>query len=152
MFKNVCIDANIFLSLLLDEAHTKRSLDLFKFLEEKDIAMIEPTFLSIEVISTIRNKEYSKTITSKQAREMISRFEKLDLSMHETSDTLLERAYWHAALSNQPVIYDCLYSALAEQEQAFFVTRDDRFLNSIKKLYTHSYSIAEALEIIEGKK
>ena len=145
MFKPICIDASVLLSLFLNEPSADSVLKFLKTSEKKSIPLVEPTYLAIEVFSTIRNKEFSGDMTSYQAKMILKKFESFKMKSFSVSTDLLGHAYRHASKCNQPVIYDCIYSALAEEQKALFVTADDKFLKKIRHIYPKSYSVVEAI-------
>ena len=129
---------------------SKKILSFFTAIHKSSISIIEPSYLDVGIMSTLRNKVFCEKISHLEYTRLLNDYLAFDINIFQVSRKLLKLANIHSVKSDQPVIYDCIYSALAEDQKALFVTADQKFLKRIKKAYKHSYSVSEAFELIKG--
>lgn len=141
LFSRVCLDASLVIKLLTKEKDSNRTALLFEDFFTQNTLIIEPNFLKIEAYSVLRKKAYLGKISERQAKLALFLFERLDFNYINEDEKLLISSYQLAKKLNQPVIYDCLYLALAKQEKATFVTADLRFLKNAASVYLNSFSL-----------
>lgn len=140
---NVCLDASVVVKLLTREEDSDKSPDLFSQLLEKDSKIFEPTFLKVEVYSTLRKKSYFKQLSGKEARTSLKFFEELPLDYKVENENLLNEALRLAERLSMVVIYDCLYLALAKQERAVFITADEKFIKKARRIHENSFALSD---------
>ena len=137
----VCLDASIVAKFLFKEKDSPQAALLFERLFEKDFRIIEPNFLRVEVYSVARKKAFFEKITERQVKTALALFEELGFDYFKEDNELLNSAYQLAHKLKQPVIYDCLYLALAKREEAIFITADLKFLKMAKTVWLKSFSL-----------
>ena len=140
---NVCLDASVVIKLLIREKDSDTSAYLFERLVQQNSKIFEPTFLKVEVYSTLRKKSYLKQLPGRIIRTSLKFFEELPLDYKLEDKSLLDNSLKLAERLSMPVIYDCLYLALAQQEKATFITADERFVKKAKRIYKNSLSLSE---------
>lgn len=139
----VCLDASIIVKLLTREKDSGKAAALFDQLVSETLPIIEPTFLKVEVYSTLRKKSYLKELSKKKTRTALDFFDRLPLEYIPEDNILLDRSLALAEKLSLPVVYDCLYLALAEQEKTNLITADERFLRKAKGVYKSSFLLKE---------
>lgn len=139
----VVLDASVIAKLLIKEEDSSKAAALFNYLycEEKLIA--EPNFLKIEIYSLARKKLTFKEINQPQAKKALTLFKKLNFNYFQADPHLLDSSFKLAEKLDQPVIYDCLYLALAKIKKADFITADIKFLKKAKVIYSKSFGLSE---------
>ena len=142
---DVCLDASVVIKLLTREGDSDKSAYLFNQLVQRNLKIFEPTFLKIEAYSTLRKKSYLGQLSNEKARTALKFFEKLPLDYKVESKDLLNASLKLAERLSMPVIYDCLYLALAKQEKVAFITADKKFVKKAKEIYKNSLGLSEIL-------
>jgi len=140
-----CLDASIIIKLLTREKDSDEAAALFSQLLGKNSEIFEPVFLKVEVYSTLRKKSYLGELSSRKVKTALNFFEKLPLDYVVEDKKMLDESLKLAEQLSMPVIYDCLYLALAKFKQAVFVTADEKFLKKAKMIYQNSLSLSEAV-------
>lgn len=109
---------------------------------EQDYEIIAPDFILIEVANILWKKNRKNEIPTEDLYET---YDALYSSIHQYRSVfpiytrILELSYE----LDHPV-YDCVYLALAEQEQSIVVTADQRFCTSVKNSkYNHLICMIE---------
>lgn len=143
--QNVCLDASVVIKLLSREQDSDRAALFFKQLVKKNSKIFEPTFLKVEVYSTLRKKTYLRELAKGKIRTSLKFFEKLPLDYRTEDKDLLDDSLKLAERLLMPVIYDCLYLALAKQEKVTFITADKKFAKKAKEIYKNSLALSEIL-------
>lgn len=141
----VCLDASIIVKLLTRELDSPATALLFSQLVQKDSKIFEPAFLKIEVYSTLRKKSYLGELSCRKIGVALKFFEELSLDYIAEDKKLLDNSLELAERLSIPVIYDCLYLALAKSKQAVFITADKKFSRKAKKIYPDSLTLSEAV-------
>jgi len=145
-FGKICLDASIVVKLLTREKDSGEVAALFGQLLRQNSEILEPSFLKIEVYSTLRKKSYLGELSFRKTRTALNFFEKLPLRYLTEDEKTLAESLSLAEKLSMPVIYDCLYLALAKLQQAVFITADEVFLRKAKKAYRDSLTLIEAIE------
>lgn len=140
---DVCLDASVIVKLLTRESDSQKAADLFGRLIEEKAKIFEPNFLKIEVYSTLRKKAYLKELSIKKVRDSLKYFQELSCQYRDEEKSLLDQTLKLSEKLTMPVIYDCLYLALAKKEKAVFISADKKFISKAKKVYQKSFSLAE---------
>lgn len=135
------IDASIAVKWLYEEPY---SIEARRFLRQP-ITRVAPHFLILECLSAIQRKVKRREITPEEGWQGFSLFIQSIPIQLDSSDTLMERAYqlgnelWHS-------VYDCIYLALAEKENAILVTADRKLYERVKASpYANSIAWVEEL-------
>jgi len=126
------IDASVAVKWLYEEPFY---MEARRFLQPQ-IVRIAPDLIILECLSAIQRKVKRREITPETGWQGFSLFLKSNPIQQEFSSDLMERAYelsnvlWHS-------VYDCIYLALAEKEDAILVTADRKMYERVK---TSAYS------------
>lgn len=143
--ERVCLDASIIVKLLSREVDSDATAILFDQLMQETSKIFEPVFLKIEVYSTLRKKSYLGELSCRKTKTALNFFEKLPLDYIKEDKKLLDNSLELAEKLSVPVIYDCLYLALAKQKKAVFITADKKFSRKAKGIYLNSWTLSEAV-------
>lgn len=92
---------------------------------------LAPDLLGAEVADTFWKKHRRKELTDEESTRLIDDLQRLDITM-VPHQRLLSDAFALAATASHPV-YDCLYLALAHQNDCQLVTADRRFYKTFSK-------------------
>ncbi|MGH7313535.1 MAG: type II toxin-antitoxin system VapC family toxin [Candidatus Rokuibacteriota bacterium] len=119
------IDASVALKWVIPEVLSDRA----DRLRAGDDAILAPDLLLVEVANALWKKTVSREISPAEADRAFDLLSESGIDLRPTIP-LLKRAMDMARRLNHPV-YDCVYLALADREQASFVTADRRLLRRV---------------------
>ena len=91
----------------------------------RNLDLIAPDFLLLEAANTFWRKVKRSELLEVHARRHLEELPAYFAELVPTA-SLVERALWWGFMLRHPV-YDCLYLALAEQEEAMLITADAKF-------------------------
>jgi predicted nucleic acid-binding protein len=126
---NICIDANIWLKLLVPEPDSLLAEQLIRHFLNERRSFVAPSVLPLEVGSILRKKVGRKLISSDTADELWNKFRSLPILYFDPLQ-LMDRAWSIAHNYRLPNLYDALYVAAAEGIE--FWTADERLVNSLE--------------------
>ena len=138
------IDASVALKLIFDEGDSKLAVDVFAAANS-----LAPELLKIETGNRIARAVFSGEFSLSEG-VLAQRTIENSIVRFYPDRNLLERAFLLSSTLNH-AIYDCIYLALAEQENACLVTADGRFCRLLKEANFTSVkwlSIPECLDWI----
>jgi predicted nucleic acid-binding protein len=118
-------DASVAIKWVIPEVLSDRA----DRLRSGDDDVLAPDLLLIEVANALWKKTASKEISPREADAAFDLVRQGGIDLRPTGP-LLPRAMEIARRLDHPV-YDCAYLALAEREQAAFVTADQRLLRRL---------------------
>ena len=125
-----CVDANIVAKWLFTEADSPTALALLDHLRARDIALIAPPHLPVEVTNVVRVRLSRGEVTLPEAEDILDGF--VDMPIRLASPPGLYRtAVGLAQQYNRPTVYDTQYVALAGLAGCDFWTADMRLVNSL---------------------
>ena len=127
----VVIDASLVVMLLVAETLSNQARNLLRSWRVADINLAAPDFMASEVVSAFRKKIYEGALTANDAKELITRFYRLNIDFRP-SRPLHERAIDLAVELNQRLAYDCHYLALAEFQNCDFWAADQPFYRAAR--------------------
>lgn len=119
---NVVVDASVAAQWYLPESHTEAALRL---LGREGTDLLAPSIVTAEIANIAWETRLRGAITEQEAIDMLDLFRGAPVRLVPTED-LVEHAL-DLALRHRHAVYDCLYLALALQEDCFFVTADREF-------------------------
>ena len=125
------IDASFLLKLFLPEEKSDEAHQLWSSWIDDSREVIAPTLLMFEAASVIRNKVHRKILGEDDAREIIDRMKRMDMTLVYTDD-LLDSAWEIGTRLKSVALYDCFYLALSELLVAPLWTADKRLYQSAK--------------------
>lgn len=121
------VDASVVVKWFLPEIHSVAALRV----AASGQAFLAPDLLGVEVANTFWKKLRRGELTNDEAARLIDDLQRLDITM-APHRLLLPAAFALAAAAGHPV-YDCLYLALAHQNDCQLVTADRRFYKAFAK-------------------
>lgn len=139
-FHAICLDSSIVAKLAVKESDSPKAIFLYHQIIQQGTDIFSPDFLKVEIYSIIRKKSRFKRISSKQAQTALANFNQLSIKYFDFN-FLLVPAYRLAQKLNLPVVYDCLFLALAMEQKIPLVTADLQFLKKAKVVHKNSYSL-----------
>lgn len=119
------IDASVAFKWFVEESGS----DAAQRVLEREQARIAPDLVLVEIANTACKKEQRGEISSDHATAIVESAPRFFTRLVPAS-TLLEPALAVARVLGHPV-YDCLYLALADDEQARLVTADRRLVQRV---------------------
>ncbi len=130
--KNIIIDANIAVSLLIPLPYSDQSgQQMDVWLRESAIIAV-PVLLRYEVLSSLRKAVAQEFISIEQAKAGLLRLKQMGFEEIPPSEERDERALDIAGRIKQVVAYDAVYLALAEEMDAEFWTADRRLADAAR--------------------
>ena len=124
------LDASVAFKWLIAETDTPKALKLRDDFRNGAIELISPDFFPCEVIHTLTKAERQGRITQKEGAKLFLDFV-ATLPQLEQSFPFLARAYTITSAVRIGV-FDCVYVALAEQENCEMVTADTRLIRNLQ--------------------
>ena len=138
----VCVDANLVLKLVLQEADSHKASALWHLWLEQDYRPVAPYLLPIELTAVLRKHVYRGTTSASCGREALDRAFALEIVLL-TYANLNRRAWQLAEMLNRPTAYDAHYLALAEWLDCDFWTADRRLFNTAAPALPWVHSLDE---------
>ena len=127
------LDASIALSWVLPRLHSVKARTLRDDYLNGTHDLIAPDVFPAETANALTKSERQKTIAVGDAATLHLKILKACPNLHSYVP-LMQRAI-DISSQTRTAFYDCLYVALAEQEQCEVVTVDDKFINSVQKQF-----------------
>lgn len=126
----VCVDAGIFIKVLLKESLSERARALWgRWAEE--VRVVAPTLFAFEVTSLLRKQAYRGLITPEEGEEPFALSQEAAVTLVRREG--LHRHAWEMAKRlNRPAAYDAHHLALPEMLGCEFWTADERLYNAVK--------------------
>lgn len=119
------VDASITIKWVIPEVLS----DAANRLRDREDELLAPDLLLVEVANALWRKTAAKEISAREADAALALVGRSGIDLLPTGP-LLPRAMEVARRLDHPV-YDCVYLALAEREQAALVTADQRLLRRL---------------------
>lgn len=145
MKKEICLDANIFISYLCHEDGYAICQQLFERLEKNEYSFFEPALILFEVSSVLQKKVLLKELTIKQHEQVYDFFLQFPLLL-QWQDFLLKKSMNFARQLKLKNTYDMSYLAVAEHRHIPCVTLDKEFHKKAKKIYSNVHLASEFLK------
>jgi predicted nucleic acid-binding protein len=128
------VDASIAVKWLLDEEGSEQAR---KAVQGRDLAA--PAFLRLEVFHVVWRRSRRGEATDSQLRDTLPALNKI-IARFERDEPLVGRAAEIAA-AHALAIYDCLYLALALQNEAAIITADQKQFAAARRLTINAQTI-----------
>src|SRR5262245_18575806 len=134
------LDVSVALCWVMRRALTPKALALRYDYRQSIHVLIAPSVFSAESASALTKSERQKLIPAGQARRLLADILS-DVPQLHPYDPLLYRAT-DISSQTRTGLYDCLYVALAEQENCELVTADDKLINALQRQFSFIVSLA----------
>ena len=144
MKKEICLDANIFITYLCHEEGYSVCQQLFERLEMNEFTFFEPAMVLFEVSSVLQKKVLRKELTLKQHEQAYDFFLQFPLLL-QWQDYLLRKSMSFASQLKLKNTYDMSYLAVAEHRHIPCVTMDQEFYKKAKKIYSNIHLASDFL-------
>jgi len=127
------VDASVAVKWDLIEKDTDKARRLRDAYRQGQHELIAPDWFLAEVANILGKAAARKTITTAEARQGYQDVTR-DAPVLWATVPLVDDAF-DLALKHQRAVYDCLYLALALQEECRLVTADDAFVRQLQPVY-----------------
>ena len=127
------LDASVALCWVLPRPHSTEAIKLRDDYLAGMHDLVAPDIFPAETASALTKSERQRVIAVGDAASLHVRILKTAPSFHSYIP-LIPRAI-EISSQTRTAFYDCVYVALAEQEQCEVVTVDDKFINSVQKQF-----------------
>jgi predicted nucleic acid-binding protein len=134
------LDSNIALKWVLPEPLSDKAIQLRDDYHNAVHELLSPDVFSVEVLHALTRAERQTRIPPGDGWPLWQSVLG-DLPVQHAYAPLLKRAY-DISSSDRIGVYDCLYVALAEQENCELVTADDRLVNKLQAAFPFIVSLA----------
>ena len=128
------LDASVAVSWVLPEKHSPKAVRLRNEFRKGLHELLAPDIFPGEVANALTRAERKKIIPHPQSMKRFIQAMRFAPELHPYIP-LLSKALAISS-SMRVAIYDCLYVALAEQEQCELVTSDDKLVNAVQKQFS----------------
>jgi len=136
------VDASVAVKWLIGEAYSEQAARL---LEDEDTTLVAPELLFAEVGNALWALSRRGDITPADCKEAVAVLKAAPLAI-PSSLRQLAAAAGQLALDLDHPVYDCVYPALALQENYPVVTANQRFLDKVRQ---HPYLAARVVHVAE---
>jgi predicted nucleic acid-binding protein len=144
VIKELCLDANVVIRALIDEADDGLSVQLMRRVDELRISMREPALLVFEVNSVLHRKNMQGDISEELYDEVFDAFFNLPISMM-WQDEVMKDSTAVARAIGQTKLYDSTYIAVARTWKIPLVTEDQVLWQKGRQIYPQILTVQECL-------
>jgi len=127
----VCVDANIVIKLVVEEAYSDQARTLWRVWQSEDYQISAPPLLTYEITSVLRKYVSRGLRTVHESRQALQLALAFNIQYLEPVDFHL-RAFELADRLGRPAAYDTHYLTLAEHLGCEFWTADERLVNAVQ--------------------
>ena len=127
----ICVDANIVIKLVVEEAYSDQARTLWRAWQNEDYQILAPPLLKYEITSVLRKYVSRGLRTLRESRQALQLALAFNIQYLEPVDFHL-RAFELADRLGRPAAYDTHYLALAEHLGCEFWTADERLVNTVQ--------------------
>ena len=127
----ICVDANIVIKLVVEEAYSDQARTLWRAWQNEDYQISAPPLLKYEITSVLRKYVSRGLRTLRESRQALQLALAFNIQYLEPVDFHL-RAFELADRLGRPAAYDTHYLALAEHLGCEFWTADERLVNAVQ--------------------
>jgi predicted nucleic acid-binding protein len=127
----VCVDANIIIKLVVEEAYSHQARTLWRTWQNEDYRISAPPLLQYEITSVLRKYVSRGLRTLQESRQALQLALAFNIQYLELADIHL-RAFELADRLERPAAYDTHNLALAEHLGCEFWTADERLVNAVQ--------------------
>jgi predicted nucleic acid-binding protein len=124
------LDASVAIKWVLPEPDSPKALGLLDDFKNKVHELLAPTTFAVEVAHALTRAERKGILQAGEAVTSLARVFAYPPDL-EPFLPLLPRAV-EISSQTRTSVYDCLYVALAEQEQCNMITADQKLVNNLK--------------------
>ena len=124
---SLVVDASVAVRWFLPEQGSRDAL----VLRDQGLELIAPASALYEIYHAVWNAERSRRASGIQLAELAELLSKAFITLAATEPLFLPAAALARDLSHP--IYDCVYLALAQRENAALITADDRLVAAARK-------------------
>jgi predicted nucleic acid-binding protein len=129
----VCVDANLVIKLVVEEAHSREARALWQSWQSNNVKISAPPLLRYELTSVLRKHITRGLRTLPESRQALQLALAFNIQYLEPVDFHL-RAFELAERLGRPAAYDTHYLALAEHLGCDFWTADERLVNGVQSM------------------
>ena len=127
----ICVDANIVIKLVVEEAYSDQARTLWRAWQNEDYQISAPPLLKYEITSVLRKYVSRGLRTLQESRQALQLALAFNIQYLEVVDFHL-RAFELAHRLGRPAASDTHYLALAEHLGCEFWTADERLVNAVQ--------------------
>jgi predicted nucleic acid-binding protein len=123
------LDASVALKWVLPEPDSPQAIALRDAYTNQVHQLHAPDIFSVEIAYALAKVYHRGLLTQAEATQSLADILRVSPTLHPAAP-LLARAF-ELATAQRVSLYDCVYVALAEQQQCQLVTADQRLINSL---------------------
>ncbi len=137
MSNYICLDASVFVKILVEEEDCEKATALMQKIIQSGQLIVLPQFAWAEVGSVIRKKRRRNELAVQEADDLWLEFRQFPGIEYMSDDTVMDRAWKISRYFDMTTLYDATYLAVAEiveertGEICEFWTGDERLVNSL---------------------
>lgn len=144
MSNYICLDASIFVKVLVEEEDSNKATALMRKIIHSEQVIVLPSFAWAEVGAVLRKKRRRNELAIQEADDLWLEYRQFPgIEYLPDDDTIMDRAWKISRYFDMPTLYDATYMAVAEiveertREICEFWTADERLFNTLggKKRY-----------------
>ncbi|MFO8079401.1 MAG: type II toxin-antitoxin system VapC family toxin [Armatimonadota bacterium] len=129
----VCVDASLYLSILMPDEHSPEALARFEAWRTDDVDIIAPTVFVWECLNALRQSVRRERLTDSEALDLVGDLIALPIAIvpvEEAAGDVWSRFVVDLGL---PSVYDATYLAVAHLEGCELWTEDRRLYNTVRE-------------------
>ena len=139
MTKRLIIDASVMLKWMWPEPDSIKAHDIYQHTGHE---LLAPDYALVEVTNALWKKVKSCDINAEETIVEWMEFKQNNIIEWFETSPYLDRSFTLAQLLNHNSIYDCIYLAMAEQQNCPLLTADQKFLNTLANTPFARYGMA----------
>jgi predicted nucleic acid-binding protein len=140
----VCVDASIFLGLVLNDHRRPLAERLWTRWIEEGRRLVAPPLFRVEVCSVLRFCNWKGEIAYETALALLTAGLRSPVEVWDAGEALHTRAFELAARFGHSRAYDAHYLAVAELSGGELWTADKRLVNSVAGQFSWVHALEEA--------
>jgi predicted nucleic acid-binding protein len=122
------IDANVAIKWVLPEIYSDTALSI---LDNDDDQLLVPDFFFSEITNIFWKRIQRGELSLTEAREGLKNIKQVDFEVFGSYDLVAQAL--EISVEVKQAIYDCIYLALAIDNDCCMVTADERFINAVRQ-------------------
>jgi len=127
----VCVDASLYLSILMPDEHSPEALARFKEWRTQDVEIIAPSVFVWECLNALRQSVRRGRLMDEEALELLDDLVALPVGIVPIEDAAEEVWSRFVVEFGLPSVYDATYLAVADAEDCELWTEDHRLYRTV---------------------
>ncbi|MFP4248495.1 MAG: type II toxin-antitoxin system VapC family toxin [Armatimonadota bacterium] len=129
--ESVCVDASLYLSILMPDEHSPEALAKFEAWHADDVDIIAPSVFVWECLNALRQSVRRQRLTDEEALDLLGDLVALPVGIVPVEDAAEDVWKRFVVAFSLPSVYDATYLAVADAEGCELWTEDRRLYRTV---------------------